>query len=135
MDSVVDRKLPNNLNYVSIFIKLIGHKIYYGCSDDLYLRFRMNFEDDVVQTKAPQFMDMGILTINTSDEDSVLGTPATRIQSPTDGSHWSTPEHFFGEAAAVGISSEKSDHDYNYKTYFKIWIENKEFERQNISMS
>ena len=33
------------------------------------------------------------------------------------------------------MSAEKSDHDYNYKTDFKIWRENQEFEHQNISMS
>ena len=41
----------------------------------------------------------------------------------------------FGEATAVGMSAEKSDHDYRYKTDFQIWRENQEFERQNISMS
>ena len=29
----------------------------------------------------------------------------------------------------------KSDYNYNYKTDFQIWRENKEFKRQNISMS
>ena len=33
------------------------------------------------------------------------------------------------------MSEEKSDHDYNYKTKFQIGKYNKEFERQNISMS
>ena len=32
------------------------------------------------------------------------------------------------------MSTSKSDHDYNYKTDFEIWRENKECERQNISM-
>ena len=52
-----------------------------------------------------------------------------------DGSQWSAPDHIFGEATAVGISAENSDHDYNYKTEFQIWKENKEFERQKISTS
>ena len=32
------------------------------------------------------------------------------------------------------MSKAKSDYDYKYKTEFQIWKENKEFERQNISM-
>ena len=42
---------------------------------------------------------------------------------------------FFGENTAVGVIEAKSDYDYNYKTYFQIWNENKEFESQNISRS
>ena len=44
-------------------------------------------------------------------------------------------DRVFGEATAVVMSTAKSDHEYNYKTDFEIWIENQEFERQNISMS
>ena len=41
------------------------------------------------------------------------------------GSHWSAPYHVFGEATAAGKSVANSDHDYNYKTEFKIWKYNK----------
>ena len=60
---------------------------------------------------------------------------AASIRRPTDGSHWSAPDHVFGEATVVGMSESKSDHEYNYKAGFKIWKENQEFERQKISMS
>ena len=90
---------------------------------------------NVVQTKAPQFVDLGLPVINTFNEISVIGTSATRIQSPTDVSHWTAPDHVFSEAAAVGMSAEKSDHEYSYKTDFEIWRENQDFERQNILMS
>ena len=33
------------------------------------------------------------------------------------------------------MSEIQSDYAYNYKTEFKIWKENKEFEHQNILMS
>ena len=42
---------------------------------------------------------------------------------------------FFGEATAVIMSAENSDHYYNYKSVFQIWKESKNFERQNILMS
>ena len=68
----------------------------------------MNLTADHVQTQTPQFIDLWILTINALDEGSGLGTTATRIQRPTDGAHCSTPDHIFGENAAVGLSEAKS---------------------------
>ena len=52
-------------------------------------------------------MDLGILTINTLDEISVLSTTANRIQSLTYGYHWSALDHIFGEVTAVGMSAAK----------------------------
>ena len=66
-------------------------------------------------------MDMGLPTINTWDDIIVLGTPATKIRRNTDGSHWSAYNQVFGEAIVLGISAEKSNHDYNYETNFEIW--------------
>ena len=80
-------------------------------------------------------MDLGILAVNTLNEFGILGTPDNRIRRPKDGYHWLAPDHVFGEATAVRISAGRSDQDYSYKTHFEIWRENKEFERQNISMS
>ena len=121
LDAVVERKLPNDLNYGSIFSKLIGHKISNISSGDLYTRCRINFTDDTLQTQTPQFMYLGLLTINSLDESSGISTPATIIQRPLDGDHWSAPDHVFGEATLVGVSEVKSDHDYTYKTEFQIW--------------
>ena len=67
MDAVVDVKLLDDLDSASIFSKVIGHKISDGSIEDLYSRCMMNSAADVVQTQAPQFMDMGFLTINTLD--------------------------------------------------------------------
>ena len=87
LDVVIYGKLHGDLDCASIFSKVIGHKLSNGSRNDLYLRCRMNFVDDVIQTQIPQFMDLGIPTINKLDESSVLGAPATRILRPTDGSH------------------------------------------------
>ena len=135
LDNVVDRNLPDDLDYAYIFSKVIGHKISDGSSDDIYSRCRLNFANDPIQTQAPHFMDMGLPTINILNESGVLGNPATKIQRPTDVSHWSAPDHVFGEATAVGMSAANSDHDYSYKTDFEIWRENQEFKRQNKSLS
>ena len=94
----------------------------------------MKFAADTVQTQIPQIMDLDFSTINSLYEISGLSTPVTRIRTPIDVSHWSAPDHVFGEEAAVGTSEEKSDHDYNYKNEFQIWKDNKEFEPQFFSM-
>ena len=83
----------------------------------------MNFSSNVVETEAPQFVDLVILFINTSNELGVLSTPATIIRRPTDGSHWSVSDHIFGEATVVRISAARSNQDYSYKTDFEIWRE------------
>ena len=64
LDAVVDVKFPNDLDYASIFGKGISHELSDSSSGDLYLPFRMKFANDPVQTHAPHFMDMGLLSIN-----------------------------------------------------------------------
>ena len=98
LDAVVDGKLPDDLDSASISSRLIGHKLYDGSIDDLYLRCRMNFANYTFQTQDPHFMDMGLPEINTSNRNSVLNTPATRILRPMDGSHWTFTDHVFGKA-------------------------------------
>ena len=79
LDAAVDRKLPDDLDYASIYSKVIGHKLSDGSSDDLYLRCRMNFAGDVVQTQATKFMDLGLPDINILNEIGFLGTTANSI--------------------------------------------------------
>ena len=113
LDAVVDGKLPDDLDSASIFSKVIGHILSDGSSGNLYSHCRTNFAAGPVQTQRPKLMDLGSLTINELDESSGLSNPATRIQSPVDGSHWSAPYHVFGQATVLGMSKAKSDHDYN----------------------
>ena len=120
LDDVVDVNFPNDLDYASIFSKVIVQKLSNGSIDDLYLHCSMNFAANTIQTQTPQFMDVVFSTINSLDKKSVISTPATRIQRPTDGSHWSMPDHVFGKATAVGISEAKSYHDYNCKISLKF---------------
>ena len=120
MDAVVDGKLTDDLDYASILVKVIGHKLSDSFSGDLYSLCRINFADDLIQTHTPQFMDMGFSTINSLDESGGLNTPATRIQRSMYGSHWSAPDHVFDEEISVVMSEAKSDHDYNYKTGFQF---------------
>ena len=81
----------------------------------------MKFTADPFQNQTPQLMDLEFSTIKSLDERSGLSTPATRTRRPTDGSHWITKDHVFGEATAVVMRQEKSYHDYNYKNELQIW--------------
>ena len=121
LDPGIDGKLPDDINSMPIFSKIIGHKLSDGSTKGLYIRCRMNFDYDPVKTQNPQFMDLGFLNITQLDEISGLITPATRVLRPKNGSHWSTPNQLFCETSAVGMSEAKSDYDYNYETEFQIW--------------
>ena len=68
----------------------------------------MKLVNDHIQNQAPHFMDQGILDISTLNKSGVIGATATSIQRITDVFHWITEDHFFGEATAVGMRSEKS---------------------------
>ena len=80
-------------------------------------------------------MDFGILAVNTLNEFGILGTPDTRIRRPKYGYYWSELDHDFGEATSIGMSAERSDQEYSYKTDFEVWSENKEFGRQMFLMN
>ena len=80
----------------------------------------MNLFSNVVQTEAPQFIDLGLPDINTSNKPDILSTPSTRIRRLTYGSHCSDPDHVFGELIAVGIIAARSDQDYSYKMILKF---------------
>ena len=67
----------------------------------------MNFSSNAVQTKAPQFMDLGLPAVNTSDGFGILDTTAKSIRRLTDGYHWSAPDHVFGKSIAIGMSEAK----------------------------
>ena len=107
MDTSADRKLPDDQDSPSIFIKVIDRELSHGSSSNLYSRCWMDLASNVVQTEAPHFVELRLPAINTLDEVCILGTPETIIRRPTDGSHWSVPNNFFGEAIAVGMSATR----------------------------
>ena len=79
LDTVVDGKLSNDRGSATIVIKVIGRKLSRSSRNDLYSRCRMKFSSNIVQTEAPQFVDLGLLAINTFNESDVLGTTDTSI--------------------------------------------------------
>ena len=135
LDTSIDRKLPDGRDSASIFNKVIGCGLSHNSSSNLYLRFWMDFVNNLVQTEAQYFVELVVPAINTLDEVGIFRNPATRIRKPTDGSHWSVLDHVFGEETAVGTSAIRSEQDYSYKTDFEVWKENQDFGSKNISMS
>ena len=106
-DNYVDTNLANIGDSTSIFSKLIGCELSHSSSANLYLICQMDFFSNTVRTKGPNFVDLGILAVNESDEVNIFGTPATRIRRTTDGTHWSAPDHFFVKATVFGISATR----------------------------
>ena len=104
-------------------------------TDDIYLRYWIEFTSNAVEYEAPSFVELGLPAVNTSDEFNTFGTPATMVRRPMDGSHWSAPDHVSGESTLVGMSRTRPEQNYSYKTVFEIWRENQDFGRQNNSMS
>ena len=96
LDAVVDVSLLDDLDSASISSKLIGLKKSDGSINEIYLRCRMNFANYPAQNQAPYLIDQGLPAINTLNESGALGNPITRIERPTDGSHWIAPDHGFG---------------------------------------
>ena len=75
-----------------IFAEVLGDKLSDSSIQDIYTRCRMNLAVDPVNTPAPQFLDLGILTINTKLH---YLDPLTRFGRPTDIAYGSTPDHIF----------------------------------------
>ena len=120
LDTAVDKNFPDDKDSASVFGNVIGRELFHGSSNGLYLRCRMNFSSHIIQTEAPQFVDLGLPAVNTSNKFGILGTLATRIRMLEDGSHWSAPDHVFGEATAVIMSVARSDQDYSYKLILRF---------------
>ena len=55
----------------------------------------MNLAADPVNIPAPQFLNLGLSTINALDKEAILWTPTTIVGRPTDVAHGSAPDHIF----------------------------------------
>ena len=75
---------------------------------------------NVAGIEALDFMRLGLLAVNASDELKPFGTPATRVRRSKDGSNWSAMGRVLGEVTAVGVSGTGSENIYSYKTVLKL---------------
>ena len=138
-----DQPLDTSINVIysehrdpaPILNKVIGQKFADKSSADVNSRCRMNFGSDAVFTESPNFVNMGIAFVHTSDELGSIFIPATRIGPPTDGSNWLLSSHSIGEVTVDRVSRTASEKDYNAKTDLETRRGNQDFGRQNNSMS
>ena len=131
----INRYFSENWYPAPAFSKGIGQELYHNSSADIYSRCRVNFMHDAVGTNSPNFMNLWLLAVHTSNELGSFSTPATRVKRPVDGSNYRAPGHVFGETTAVGVSGTRSELNHSSITYFETRIGNQHFERHDISMS
>ena len=97
-----------------IFTKLLCDKLSDSSSRDLYIRCKMSLAADPVNIPEPQFVYLGLSTIDALDKGSSLFTPATTVVRPTYVTHWSAPYHILVKTTSVGDAViANSDYIYN----------------------
>ena len=114
---------------------LISGKFSDESRADVYSRCQMNLTHDAVLIKSPNFMNLGILPVHTSDELGYVFVPTTRIRRLTDGSNCLPNGNRIDEVTADRVIRTRSEQNYNSTTDFETRRENIYFGRQNNSMS
>ena len=99
----------NNGDPTPTFIKVIVRELSDDSSTNIYLRCRLNFMRDAVVTESPNFTNLGLSAVHTSDEIGTFIITANRIGSPTDLSNWLLPGHLIGEVTAPRMSGTRSE--------------------------
>ena len=79
LDTSINQQFTNNLVAPPIFAEVLGEKLSNSSIRDIYTRCRKKLVVDPVNIPAPQFMDLGLLTINALDKGASLCTPTTRV--------------------------------------------------------
>ena len=95
----------------------------------------MNLKCDAILTESPNFVNLGLSSVHTSDELRSVFIPTTIIGRPMDGSNRILSGHRIVEVTADIVSRTRSEQNYSAKTDFETRRENQGFGRQNNSMS
>ena len=118
--------------------KAIGSKFTNKSIADVSARSRMKFASDIVLSKSPNFMDLGLSYVDTTDEIGYVFAPTTRIGLATHGYDWILRRNCISEATTDrGIGTKAKNH-YNFKSKFRNRREkvvDQDFGRQNDPMS
>ena len=114
----INGNYAKNGNLTPTFSKVISRELSNNSIADIYLRCWVNFTRDAVFTKMPNFMNLGLLSVHTSDELGSFSIPTTRIVRPTDGPNWLMPGHIISKVTADILTRMRSEKNYSSKTYF-----------------
>ena len=99
---------PKNGYPTPTFSKVIGRKLSNNPSADIYLRCQMNFTRDAIINKSPNFMNLGLSAVNTSNELRPFSILTIRTGSPIDGSNCLPPGYLIGEVTAARMIRTRS---------------------------
>ena len=100
LDTSIDQKFTNNMVAPPIFTEVLVKILYNSSIWDLRTRCWMNLAEYPVNIPAPQFVDLGISTINKLYKGSSILTPDTRVGRPMDVAHRSALDHIFENYSA-----------------------------------
>ena len=114
------------------FSNLISCKLSNGSRAYIYSLCRMNLTHDAVLTKSPNFVNLGLSSVHTSDELRSVFVPTTIIGNPTDGYNWLPPGYIVGKVTADRMIRTMSEKNYTAKNYYETRKENTYFGRQIV---
>ena len=86
---------------------MIGSKFTNKSSADVHARSQMNFGSETVLSVSPNFMDLGLPSVDTTDKLGSVFASTTKIGSATHGSDWLPRNHCINEATADKVSEKK----------------------------
>ena len=122
-------------NPAPTFSNVFSRKLSDESSANVSLHFHINLTCDAILIKSPNFMNMELLSVHTSDEPGSVFIPSTIIRRQKDRSNWLPPGHLIGEVIAEIMSRTRLEKNYCAKTDFETRWEDQDLGRQNNSMS
>ena len=80
----------------------------------------MDITSNAVGTKAPIFVNLGVLDVNSLEEFNTFGAPATRVRRLMNGTHWSTQDHVLEKLHPLEWSGQGQSKTIAIKLIFKM---------------
>ena len=135
LDNSINGIYSEHKDLVPIFSKVIGCKFTNKSSANVNSHCWTNIRTDAYLTKNPNFVNLGLVSIHTSEKLGSVLIPTTIIITQTGYPNWIPDSHSIVEVAADRVIRIGSEQNYNDKTDFKTWRINQDFGRQNNSIS
>ena len=95
LETSIHQQYTDNLVAPLNFTEVLGDKPFNSSSRYLYKCCKLKLTADTVNIPAPQFMDLGLSTINSMDKGASIWNPSTRVGRPMDVTHGSAPDHIY----------------------------------------
>ena len=138
LDAYINRTPSKHRDPTPTWSKVICRKITNESSADVHARGRINFGSETVLSVIPNFMDLGLSSVDTTDELGSIFASTTIIGLAKHGSNWLPRSHCISEATADRARGTKAKNYYNLKSEFETRrdkVVDQYFGRQNYPMS